>query len=263
MNLQQWTTLLLENPLEFANRVGAAIEVEIDDRLRAEPALHNSPFNEVLTSIGSALNEDCHNLLQADSFLLFEQQIRDRTELLKREDLPFPIFFNGDSHLTKICYTVTRVLKPEIVIETGVGYGTSTAYFLKALADNGKGHLHSIDRPPTQEGAIDYVGALVPDDLRGRWTLHQGRTKRILPQLLEQIDSRVGVFLHDSARTYRTMKFELDRILTRLKPESAILVNSADANKVFERHCSSTRPEVSCTVANVDKPGAFGIALYK
>jgi len=44
-------------------------------------------------------------------------------------------------------YVFCRHFQPEIVIETGVYYGASSAFILKALEANGKGHLYSIDLP--------------------------------------------------------------------------------------------------------------------
>ena len=42
-------------------------------------------------------------------------------------------------------YAAIRSLRPEVVVETGVANGVSTAYLLLALDQNGKGILHSIE----------------------------------------------------------------------------------------------------------------------
>ena len=44
-----------------------------------------------------------------------------------------------------IVYATVRILKPSIVVETGVASGVSTTLILQALSLNGKGQLYSID----------------------------------------------------------------------------------------------------------------------
>src|SRR5947207_14206936 len=51
-------------------------------------------------------------------------------------------------------YAVVRAFKPGVVVETGVSSGMSSAHILRALAENGKGTLHSIDLPNVQQGSI-------------------------------------------------------------------------------------------------------------
>ena len=51
------------------------------------------------------------------------------------------------SEYHRTLYIIARILKPEIVIETGVFEGHSSLALLLALKENNKGHLHSIDVP--------------------------------------------------------------------------------------------------------------------
>ena len=85
-------------------------------------------------------------------------------------------------------YALLRTVQPEVVVETGVANGFSTAFSLLALQANGAGHLHSIDLP--REVGRDYEpgtfyegegragiphgsepGWLIPQGLKERWTL--------------------------------------------------------------------------------------------
>src|SRR3954465_14183463 len=45
----------------------------------------------------------------------------------------------------KFLYGITRALRPEIVIETGVAAGISSCFLIAALIENGSGRLYSID----------------------------------------------------------------------------------------------------------------------
>ncbi len=111
---------------------------------------------------------------------------------------PFTTRHHADLSLARLCYAVCRLLRPEIVLETGVAYGVTTALVLKALQVNGKGRLYSIDLPPLGENADAFVGYLVPEALRARWTVNRGVSKRVLPQLLPRL-GRVDLFIPDFA----------------------------------------------------------------
>jgi predicted O-methyltransferase YrrM len=49
-------------------------------------------------------------------------------------------------HFTQL-YALCRYLRPKVIVETGVGLGTSSLFILQALEDNGEGTLYSIDKP--------------------------------------------------------------------------------------------------------------------
>jgi predicted O-methyltransferase YrrM len=42
-------------------------------------------------------------------------------------------------------YVLVRIFKPEVVVETGVANGVSSSFILKALDQNSRGKLYSID----------------------------------------------------------------------------------------------------------------------
>jgi hypothetical protein len=110
------------------------------------------------------------------------------------------------------CYLATRILKPEIVIETGCATGWTSSLFLLALHQNCKGHLFSIDIPAhAGQYSMDWTlpsdlkpGFLVPHELRTRWTLILGDARVELIPLLEKWD-KIDVFFHDSDHTYQHM----------------------------------------------------------
>jgi hypothetical protein len=52
-----------------------------------------------------------------------------------------------------IVYVCVRILKPDIMVETGVASGSSSAYILHAMDLNRKGFLYSIDLPNADTGA--------------------------------------------------------------------------------------------------------------
>jgi predicted O-methyltransferase YrrM len=110
-------------------------------------------------------------------------------------------------------------LKPDIVLETGVANGVSSAYILKALDENQKGVLFSVDLPSVALKAIFHKdsGWIIPDELRKRWRLYLGKSSSILPRILPMLRDAGGVdlFFHDSDHSYSNMMFEFRTVFLR------------------------------------------------
>lgn len=143
-------------------------------------------------------------------------------------------------------YVLIRVLKPEIVVETGVAAGVSSAYILKALEDNDKGELFSIDLPNYELNYFPKLGLkavsilpegeeqgfAIPAEFKHRWHLNLGKSQKILPPLLEELDS-IDCFLHDSEHTYKNMMFEYKTAWLHLRDGGLLLSDNVFMNSAF------------------------------
>lgn len=132
-------------------------------------------------------------------------------------------------------YAAVRAAKPEIIIETGVASGKSSALILLGLEHNNKGKLISIDLP-NEKGKIlkdgartstaDYkTGWLVPDYLRKRWDLKIGDSIDLLPALANSL-KKIDIFFHDSLHTYTHVKKELSIIKPKIKKGGMIICDN-------------------------------------
>jgi predicted O-methyltransferase YrrM len=120
----------------------------------------------------------------------------------------------------RLLYYCTRLQRPEVVVETGVFDGFSSAFILKALRDNQRGRLCSIDLPArtvvrasTDKMSFDRLptgqdpGWIVPASLRPRWTLRLGASQRLLGPWLAELGT-IDLFFHDSLHTRAHMAWE-------------------------------------------------------
>ena len=94
-------------------------------------------------------------------------------------------------------YLLVRYFKPKVAGETGVEMGRSTYAFLKGMNLNKLGHLDSIDiaklwafHPEYHGGDGDAIpqttiAPLVPEWFKHRWTFHNGDSKRIMKDIVE------------------------------------------------------------------------------
>jgi predicted O-methyltransferase YrrM len=134
-------------------------------------------------------------------------------------------------------YLLVRALKPEVVVETGVCYGKSSAYILRALQENRRGALYSIDLGNTHdEPPNDYF---IPRQLLDRWHLIVGDSRRHLPPLLAQL-GRIDLFHHDSLHTYEHMMWEYDTAFAHLDPDGVLssddVRTTVDIVRPFQRN---------------------------
>lgn len=141
-------------------------------------------------------------------------------------------FFDAGETLTRILWVIIRHRQPARVVETGVARGVSSAFLLKALELNGKGHLWSIDLPPLTSSAQVEVGSAIPKDVRHRWTLVLGASRRHLPPLLEELET-IDVFIHDGLHTPETMTLEFHYAWPYLQSGGVLVADDANANQAF------------------------------
>jgi len=132
-------------------------------------------------------------------------------------------------------YIICKVVRPKVVVETGVQHGISTTFILQALKDNGSGRLYSIDLPNVGEAPLPLgkqSGWLIPDKLKDSWTLRLGRSIDILPEVLKHLEE-IEIFLHDSEHTYNTMMAEYRLAWPHLRPEGLLLSDDTGRNEAF------------------------------
>ncbi len=142
-------------------------------------------------------------------------------------------------------YDLIKNVEPEIMVETGVCNGFSSSVILKAMEENEKGRLYSVDLPvnideiTTEErtGAVlppgKESGWAVPDKFRERWTLRVGNTYHELPKIFEELPNKIDIFLHDSDHSYETMMFEFALAWRNLKEDHFLLADNIDHSDAF------------------------------
>ena len=149
-------------------------------------------------------------------------------------------FASADLYAKKVLcqYAAVRASKPEVVVETGIASGVSSAYILLAMKKNGCGQLHSIgladpaDLPPGQK-----PGWLVPSELREPWCVHLGDARDLLPGLLREL-RQIDVFIHDSDHSYHHMLWEFESAYPFLKERGLLISDDALWNKAFPEFAS-------------------------
>jgi predicted O-methyltransferase YrrM len=140
-------------------------------------------------------------------------------------------------------YVIARVVKPNTVVETGVGaIGASTAYLSEALMRNGRGHLYSIDPNRFRQVFGVDVGAGIPPRLLDWHTLIEGKSAYGLTEVASTTGT-IGMFLHDGLHTYNNMLREYRAAWSRLEPGGVVCSDDV-VNRAIDRFARETQTQL-------------------
>lgn len=254
-------SLLPARPIEFYDRVTAIVEVRREQGCSRPNVYDPKAWDEVISSVEQVLEKDIEVFLNESALAEIEAEVRQGIENISSEG-PFGLFHNGDLILARLCYMLCRTLKPSILLETGVAYGVTSAFILKALEVNGEGMLHSIDLPPLGNQADRFVGNLIPQSLKHRWLLHRGTSKRVMPKLLSHL-GQIDIFIHDSLHTYGNISRELKMISPQLKSRSVVICDDLEGNVAFHEWGIQKKPDFWATIQEANKSNSLcGIAVF-
>lgn len=112
----------------------------------------------------------------------------------------------------EITYLLIRDARPRTVVEIGALHGWSATWILRALRDNGEGHLHSYD-------LIDSSRKHVPADLADNRTFHHGDVR----DQWQEVDPDY-VFI-DAAHSARFARWYLKNLFPALKSGTPVSVH--------------------------------------
>jgi predicted O-methyltransferase YrrM len=134
-------------------------------------------------------------------------------------------------------YGLTRWLRPAVAVESGGFIGMSSAFILKALADEklNTARLYSIELSEKCE-----QGALIPEDLRssGQFVAMRGRIEDLLKR--GQLPPSIDMFLHDSSHSYRHMLWEFRKFWPRLRDKGLLVSHDVQMNAAFPEFIAET-----------------------
>jgi predicted O-methyltransferase YrrM len=221
--------LLFSRPSEFFDRVKTAAEGMVSPT-QSSAGAKGLDLAAMLDLSSKYLGPDLSSFLHDPGAVAIREHIAFERALMERPESA--AMHDADAGLSEFCYVICRALRPRVVVETGVGSGVTTSFILQALAANDEGHLWSIDLPPI--GAEQFAGSFVPQPLRSRWTLLRGRSRDLLPPLLNDLPAP-DVFLHDSLHTTRNMTFEFQAAWQKMNAGGVLLSDDIHMSKAFAR----------------------------
>ncbi len=231
--------------LKYVRRYGLnytikyATEILVNDLLRK----HIRPL--ILEFYELGLEQDVVNILH---YYFKNNTLEDPTSIKKEYEelatklqmthnyakLKYPEDFKIEDKTAFLLYSLVRLYKPNVVVETGVANGHSTFYILSALNKNAKGKLYSIDISKD-------VGSLVSEELKERWELII--LEKPLEKNLEKFLAKIApfdLFVHDSNHMYFWQALEYKLAYKYIiKNGGFIMTDDADYSYAFLDFCKA------------------------
>src|SRR5579863_3552250 len=107
-------SLLSRRPVEFCERVAESAAGRLEPILRTPPAYETMEMEEGISAILNGRKTNLANILAEDDLARIEEQVLRRQMELPAE-APFDRSHNGDTWLARLCYAITRSLRPSSV----------------------------------------------------------------------------------------------------------------------------------------------------
>jgi len=142
-----------------------------------------------------------------------------------------PIEMGGAANLD-LLYWIAEFLKAERVLETGIAYGWSSLAFLLSLQKRSGALLVSTDMPYPLLNNEQYVGCVVPAELKAHWQVITRPDRQAIPKALKELGS-IDICHYDSDKSYEGRMWAYLRLWKALRFGGCFISDDIDDNLAF------------------------------
>jgi predicted O-methyltransferase YrrM len=155
-------------------------------------------------------------------------------EMIRRRDAHGSHGLMGEVDCATL-YGLTRWHRPAVTVESGGYLGMSSAFILKALADEG---LTSAKVYSIEWNKDCPHGVLIPDELRKQFIPLRADVRDLIKG--DELPSSIDMFLHDSSHRYRHMLWEFRAFWKRLREGGLLASHDVHFNAAFPEFVART-----------------------
>lgn len=148
-----------------------------------------------------------------------------------------PVKMGGAGNIDLI-YWLAEQLSAIRVVETGVASGWSSLAFLLSLNNRTDAKLMSTDMPYIQVNNDEYVGCVVPDELRSNLKIFRYSDRQALPKALNEIGT-IDMCHYDSAKSYEARMWAYPLLWQALRHDGIFLSDDIGDNVAFRDFAES------------------------
>ena len=154
----------------------------------------------------------------------------------------FPSYFNSNPKTLELLELSVKLLKPKIVVETGIANGISTRRILDSFKDQtlSESRLYSMD--------ID-LKALSPElESNLQFKFLRINQNNDFEKALKAVPGLIDIFYHDSDHSYHNQYLEYSLVWERLSPTGIIISDDINWSNAFLDFCKyrGLKPKVLC-----------------
>jgi hypothetical protein len=149
-----------------------------------------------------------------------------------------PVKMGGEGAINFI-YQLVKNSNAKHNLETGVAYGWSSLAILLAIKQRENALLISNDMPYINMGNDDYVGCVVPEDLKSKWQLQRLPDIKGIPLALRKFNNSIDFCHYDSDKSYTGRMWASPLLWNALNKCSFFVVDDINDNLAFKHFCES------------------------
>lgn len=155
-----------------------------------------------------------------------------------------------------LLYNVCELMRATFVAETGVAYGWSSLAILLSISKRVGSKLISTDMPYAKMGNENYVGIVVPENLRPNWLLIQESDTSGLPKGFAKVP-HLDIVHYDSDKSYLGRKITYPILYDKLKKGGLFISDDIGDNISFKHFCEKVKAKPLIIQFNTQYVGLF------
>lgn len=235
-------TWFAQRPDHWAQAVELAVR-----KFRAD---HDSPEHvrqatawaaERAVPVADALARMGVETVAGDSVALPEALVAEGQELAKQSAVKM-----GGPGDVNLLYAAVRFSGAKKIVETGVAYGWSSLAILAALDGRDGAQLVSVDMPYPKMNNDAYVGVVVPQRLRGAWTIVREPDRRGLEKALKIAGGQIDLCHYDSDKSWWGRQYGFPLMWDALRDGGLFISDDIQDNMAFADFVE--RKQLECAV---------------
>lgn len=161
---------------------------------------------------------------------LFPEELKSASK--KEADCPIKM---GGAGALELIYHACEFTQAKNAVETGVAYGWSSLAALLSL-EKRNGTLYSSDMPYLGQDGDQYVGCVVPENLRKNWRLFRHADKESLPKIFGEADL-FDVIHYDSDKSYEGRTWAYNELYKHLREGGVFISDDIGDNSAYQDFC--------------------------
>ena len=162
----------------------------------------------------------------------------------------------------RLLFAATRLSGARRMVETGVAYGWSSLTLLAASEPQADSKLVSVDMPYPKMNNEAFVGIVVPDRFRARWTLVRKPDRNGLRDALQTLGGHIDLCHYDSDKSYQGRQYAYPLLWAALEPGGIFISDDIGDNLGFAEFAEGAGAPFAITASEgkfvgiLRKPGA-------
>lgn len=164
----------------------------------------------------------------------FAEVFAEDFKIATQKEKDCPIKMGGPGAL-ELIYYACEFTNAKSVIETGVAYGWSSLAALVSV-EKRDGKLYSSDMPYLGQNGDQYVGCIVPENLKKFWKLHRQADRESLPKIFAE-SAVCDVIHYDSDKSYEGRNWAYEQLYKSLRKGGVFISDDIGDNSAYQDFC--------------------------